>query len=158
MQCKANAKQTGEQCKRHAASGREVCAIHGGKSTGPSDQAGNDNAVAHGAYSTVMAQQINDSVFGAISPDPGLETEMRIARYKLWRLLEPEILQNISGGAGVETVKADEFAKATGAALLISEIRKLSKDMQSTDSSDAVRDFLSGVETVRQMQTEDMSE
>lgn len=158
MQCKANAKQTGEQCKRHAASGREVCAIHGGKSTGPIDQSGNENAVSHGAYSTVMAEQINDSVFGAISSDPGLETEMRIARYKLWRLLEPEILQNISGGEGVETVKADEFAKATGAALLISEIRKLSKDMQSTGSEQALKDFLAGVDTVRAQQAEDLSE
>jgi len=32
MQCAAKAKQSGEQCKRHAVVGREVCAIHGGKS------------------------------------------------------------------------------------------------------------------------------
>lgn len=31
MQCKAKSKQSGQQCKRHAAPGRDVCAIHGGK-------------------------------------------------------------------------------------------------------------------------------
>lgn len=31
MRCKAKSKQSGEQCKRHATPGREVCAIHGGK-------------------------------------------------------------------------------------------------------------------------------
>jgi hypothetical protein len=31
MQCKAKSKQSGQQCKRHAVPGRDVCAIHGGK-------------------------------------------------------------------------------------------------------------------------------
>lgn len=32
MQCKAKSKQSGQRCKRHACPGREVCAMHGGKS------------------------------------------------------------------------------------------------------------------------------
>lgn len=32
MQCQAKSKQSSEQCKRHAVPGRNVCAIHGGKS------------------------------------------------------------------------------------------------------------------------------
>jgi hypothetical protein len=31
MQCKAKSKQSGQQCKRHAVPGREVCPMHGGK-------------------------------------------------------------------------------------------------------------------------------
>lgn len=32
MRCKAKSKQSGQQCKRHAVAGKEVCSIHGGKS------------------------------------------------------------------------------------------------------------------------------
>src|SRR5690606_21539012 len=32
MQCKATSKQSGQRCKRNAAPGRSVCAMHGGKS------------------------------------------------------------------------------------------------------------------------------
>jgi len=32
MRCKAKSKRSGEQCKKHAVRGREVCHIHGGKS------------------------------------------------------------------------------------------------------------------------------
>lgn len=32
MQCTAKSKQSGEQCKRHAVPGKQVCVIHGGKS------------------------------------------------------------------------------------------------------------------------------
>lgn len=32
MRCKAKSKRSGEQCKRSAVVGREVCAVHGGKS------------------------------------------------------------------------------------------------------------------------------
>lgn len=158
MQCKSRAKQTGEQCKRHAKPGKEVCHIHGGASTGPVDQSGNANAVTHGAFADLAAEQIQDSAFGAISAEPDLDVEMRVARYKLYRLLDSSVIQNIVAGYEVERIEADEFTKITGITALISEIRKLSKEMQSTDSGDAVRDFLSGVETVRQMQTEDMSE
>lgn len=36
MQCKAKSKQSGKRCKRNSVPGREVCAIHGGKTpTGP---------------------------------------------------------------------------------------------------------------------------
>lgn len=31
MRCTARSKQSGEQCKRHAVNGRNVCSIHGGK-------------------------------------------------------------------------------------------------------------------------------
>ncbi len=34
MQCKAQAKQTGNQCRRYAMIGKEVCMMHGGKSRG----------------------------------------------------------------------------------------------------------------------------
>lgn len=47
MQCTAKSKQSGEQCKRSAAIGRSVCAMHGGKS--PSGLA--SSTLTHGRYS-----------------------------------------------------------------------------------------------------------
>jgi hypothetical protein len=32
--CKAKSKQSGQQCKNFAIKGKQVCSIHGGKSTG----------------------------------------------------------------------------------------------------------------------------
>lgn len=149
MQCKANAKQTGEQCKRHAASGREVCSIHGGKSTGPNEPNVATNAVTHGAFADLAAEQIQDSAFGAISSEPDLDVEMRIARYKLYRLLDSSVIQNIVAGFNVEQIEADEFTKITGITALISEIRKLSKEMQAGGQDDPlaklVRDWEQGM-------------
>lgn len=52
--CTAKAKQTGVRCKRHAAKGRRVCAIHGGKSL-----AGVDSPTfEHGRYSKYLPDQI----------------------------------------------------------------------------------------------------
>lgn len=129
--------------------------MHGATAGAPRE---NVNAVTHGAFADLAAHQIGDSLFGAISSDPSLEAEMRIARYKLLRLLEPSLIQNIVAGYNVEQIEADELTKITGMTHLLSEIRKLAKEMQSTDSADAVRDFLSGVDTVRKMQAEDLSE
>ena len=40
QQCAARSKRSGIRCKRAASVGKAVCAIHGGKSTGPKTEAG----------------------------------------------------------------------------------------------------------------------
>jgi len=52
-QCKAKSKQAGRQCHNLAVKGKEVCYIHGGKSTGPKDKSkhyGNQHARKYGSY------------------------------------------------------------------------------------------------------------
>jgi hypothetical protein len=40
MQCQAKAKSTQQQCRRPASSGKRVCKLHGGASTGPRTEEG----------------------------------------------------------------------------------------------------------------------
>jgi hypothetical protein len=42
LQCSANSKRSGLQCRSPAMKDKRVCALHGGKSTGPQTQAGRD--------------------------------------------------------------------------------------------------------------------
>lgn len=51
--CTAKAKKTGKKCGNWAINGKNVCRIHGGKSTGPKDKTkhyGNKNAKKYGSY------------------------------------------------------------------------------------------------------------
>jgi hypothetical protein len=44
--CQASSKRTKQQCKSPAIKGKRVCAIHGGKSTGPKTDAGRQRCAA----------------------------------------------------------------------------------------------------------------
>ena len=46
LQCHARSKRTGEQCKAPAMKGKQVCKVHGGRSTGPRTEAGRARCAA----------------------------------------------------------------------------------------------------------------
>lgn len=46
VQCQAEAKSTRQQCRRPATSGKRVCKLHGGKSTGPQTPEGRQRCAA----------------------------------------------------------------------------------------------------------------
>ena len=51
--CKATAKRSGKQCGNWAINGKDVCRIHGGKSTGPKNKSkhyGNQHGRKYGSY------------------------------------------------------------------------------------------------------------
>jgi len=51
--CKAKAKRSGKQCGNWAITGKDVCRIHGGKSTGPKNKSkhyGNQHGRKYGSY------------------------------------------------------------------------------------------------------------
>ena len=58
MQCQAFAKSTRQQCRRPASSGKRVCKLHGGKSTGPRTPEGRQRCaearLLHGQETTSM--------------------------------------------------------------------------------------------------------
>ena len=122
---------------------------------------GNDNALKHGAYETLMRGRLAEEdreAFDAVSVEPTLAAELRIIRYKILRLLGG-VSQNVHGKSGTWTVRADDFEKARGLALLVSEARKLVKEMQGGDLGREIEGFLSGVQTIKEMQgAEDLSE
>ena len=67
MQCQAKSKQSGQQCRRHAVPGRNVCAIHGGKT--PRGIASPQHV--HGRYSKSLPTQLA-ATYEAIRSDPEL--------------------------------------------------------------------------------------
>jgi hypothetical protein len=58
VQCQAEAKSTRQQCRRPATSGKRMCKLHGGKSTGPRTAEGRQRCAAaktvHGQETTSM--------------------------------------------------------------------------------------------------------
>jgi len=61
VQCQATAKSTRQQCRRPATSGKRVCKLHGGKSTGPrtleSRQRCAEVRTVHGRETTTMRKE-----------------------------------------------------------------------------------------------------
>ena len=53
QQCTAKSKRSGKQCNNYPMNGKNVCRMHGGKSTGPPKD--NQNALIHGAYSSLLS-------------------------------------------------------------------------------------------------------
>jgi hypothetical protein len=75
MQCTATSKQTKQQCKRHAAPGRTVCNIHGGKT--PQGVAA--PSYTHGRYSKVIPARLAERYSDGLSDPQLLELREEIA-------------------------------------------------------------------------------
>src|ERR1700761_4187143 len=82
-QCGAKTR-AGGVCKAPAM-GNGRCRVHGGKSTGPKDQAGNTNAVKHGFYSDALLPEEKELYERA--EVGSLDDEIRLARVKLHRFV-----------------------------------------------------------------------
>lgn len=132
----------GTPCRRpagwgtsHPGTGR--CKLHGGASNGPGP--GNKNAVKHGIYETIIRDRLSpdeQAVFDAVPDNEDLRQELRILRFKLLRLLEPVEREMVIGtpeGAEKLTIQVDEVTKAYAIEKLVDGIRKIVKDMASTD-------------------------
>jgi hypothetical protein len=63
-QCAATSKRSGKRCLAPAVSGKHVCRLHGGKSTGPKTQAGLNKCIeaktTHGLESRLTRQKMRD--------------------------------------------------------------------------------------------------
>lgn len=61
VQCQAEAKSTRQQCRRPATSGKRMCKLHGGHSTGPNTPEGRQRCAAaktiHGQETTSMRKE-----------------------------------------------------------------------------------------------------
>ncbi len=61
VQCQATAKSTQQQCRRPATKGKQVCKLHGGKSTGPRTPEGRQRCAAaktvHGQETTSIRME-----------------------------------------------------------------------------------------------------
>lgn len=79
--------RAGGLCKAPAmANGR--CRVHGGKSTGPKNQAGNTNAKTHGIYSRFLS---DDERYVWLQIEIGrIDDELRLTRIRLMRALQAE--------------------------------------------------------------------
>jgi hypothetical protein len=101
--CTATSKRTGERCKRAAAPGRSVCAMHGGKSpSGPAHP-----AFRHGRYSAALPARLGDRYRAALG-DPellALRDELALVDARLDELLR-RVGAGVHGAAWREAVAA----------------------------------------------------
>lgn len=153
MRCTAKAKSTGEQCRRSAKRGYNVCRVHGANASNPGGAPkGSTNALKHGAYQTLLRERLPEeerAAFDAVSVDPSLVDELRVLRYKYARLLG-QVSQNVHGKDKSWQVKADDFEKARALAIIAAEIRKIVKEMRDLGEADplvedVVRDWEEGM-------------
>jgi len=77
--------RAGGSCKAPAM-GNGRCRVHGGKSTGPKDQAANTNAVKHGFYSSAL-QPEERALYERVQVG-SLDDEIKLARVKLHRFVQ----------------------------------------------------------------------
>ena len=131
----------------HVGKGR--CKLHGGASKGPGK--GNKNAVKHGVYEQVIREHLDEEqreTFDKVSDEDDLRNELKILRFKLLRLLEPQQQQELAKSGKVANLDIDEVTKSKAIAKLVDNIRKLVKDMNDLGKSDD--DSLQGLVEVLQ--------
>ncbi|MEB0170028.1 HGGxSTG domain-containing protein, partial [Pseudomonas sp. CCC4.4] len=83
--CGASKRSNGEPCKRHAIPGSSRCKLHGGKSTGPKDASGNQNAKKHGIYSQFLTDE-EKADFDSADLEQ-IDDELRLTKVLLGRVL-----------------------------------------------------------------------
>lgn len=140
MRCKAKSKQSGEQCKRHAVPGKEVCAIHGGKSlAGPLSP-----TYVHGRRSKYMPKDLLVKYQEAVADPDILNLTHEIA---LVDARSMELLAKVNSGeastalwdklqkAANELVGAQQAGDAVKLAMALNDILDLIK----RGSADAAR-------------------
>lgn len=94
--------RSGHTCKNSAmANGR--CRLHGGKSTGPKNNHGNQNAKKHGIY----AKFITDDEWQAVGKSEldTLDDELRLCKVRLLRALQAENKQGNLGDEALELIR-----------------------------------------------------
>ncbi|WP_182995106.1 HGGxSTG domain-containing protein [Moraxella catarrhalis] len=94
--------RSGHTCKNSAmANGR--CRLHGGKSTGPKNNHGNQNAKKHGIY----AKFITDDEWQAVEKSEldTLDDELRLCKVRLLRALQAENKQGNLGDEALELIR-----------------------------------------------------
>ena len=133
--------------------------MHGGGSTGPKDNRGNQNARKHGIYSNHLTEeerrQFDEIELGAV------DQELRLARIRLARALaaehdakgEPEILEVVENEGGGEYTPARSEKRRVrdyGSAIdrLMSRIESLERTRKLLDAGNGDNDGIVGFETV----------
>lgn len=133
--------------------------MHGGGSTGPKDNRGNQNARKHGIYSNHLTEeerrQFDEIELGVV------DQELRLARIRLARALaaehdakgEPEILEVIENEGGGEYTPARSEKRRVrdyGSAIdrLMSRIESLERTRKLLDAGNGDNDDIVGFETV----------
>ena len=94
--------RSGHTCKNSAmANGR--CRLHGGKSTGPKNNHGNQNAKKHGIY----AKFITDDEWQAVEKSEldTLDDELRLCKVRLLRAVQAENKQGNLGDEALELIR-----------------------------------------------------
>lgn len=86
MQCKGMSKQSGQQCKRHATKGYQVCYIHGGKTP----RGAESKSFQHGRYSTSMPDHLLERYAASLDDDErhDLRDEIAVAEAKVGECLQ----------------------------------------------------------------------
>jgi hypothetical protein len=135
------------------------CRMHGGKSTGPKDNRGNQNARKHGIYAKHLTAeelcQFGEIELGAV------DQELRLTRIRLARALaaehesqgKPELLEvteNEGGGPQLAKKSSKSLVRDYTAIIdrLVSRIESLERTRKLLDAGNGDNDGIEGFETV----------
>jgi hypothetical protein len=132
MRCTAKSKQSGEQCKRHAVPGRNVCAMHGGKSPGGLGSA----TLKSGKYSKYLPQGLAAKYAAAVTDPEILALNNEIALVDARAM---ELLDGLNSGEATATLwnKLQKAAAELDAAQRAGDAVKLA--MALNDMLDLIR-------------------
>lgn len=150
--------RTGGRCKS-APMPNGRCRQHGGKSTGPKDNRGNQNARKHGIYGSHLTPQEREQ-FDAIELG-AVDQELRLARIRLARALaaeaeaqgEPEVIEVVENeGGGEYTPARSEKRRVRDYTAIIdrlmARVESLERTRKLLDAGNGDNDGIEGFETV----------
>lgn len=108
--CSGTSKQSGQRCKNNASPGKDVCHIHGGKSTGapPEKLQGNDNAVTHGIYNSGFTDDELKSLDEIQQMRGSLDAEADLSRITTNRILNHLNAKGTKDGLAVVEVRQED--------------------------------------------------
>lgn len=150
--------RAGGRCKSAPmANGR--CRMHGGPSTGPKDNRGNQNAVKHGIYRKHLTDEERE-LFEQIELG-AVDQELRLARIRLARALaaeqdangEPEVLEVVENEGGGEYTPARSEKRRVRDYVgiidrLMARVESLERTRKLLDAGNGDNDDIVGFETV----------
>lgn len=149
MQCAAKSKRTGEQCRKHATPGRDVCHIHGGKSP-RGNKASN---FKHGRHSSYLPDHLAQAYHAALEDQKLTDVGEEIA---LVDALIADSLSTLQAGNNAQfwSEVGDHIKSARLAIVKEVDLKRLNKSLDAINKITEERRLYFAAENALQLKIE----